>query len=83
VVQLLVIGNGADSLDTSGIRAWTLKNGQLTGVPVEISSNATATEGRVVTLAFKVPQGDDLTLLSYTSGGMTKYVWLRPRQVAS
>jgi hypothetical protein len=30
-----------------------------------------------VTVMLNLQKGDDVTLISYESGGMTKYVWMR------
>ena len=78
MVQLWVIGEGANATDLTGITGWTLRNGTLTGTVVRDEGNNITGKGKLVTVRFDIAAGDDLTLLSYESGGMTKYVWLRP-----
>jgi hypothetical protein len=78
MVQLLVVGNDANSTDLSGIKAWSLKEGMLTGSQMQDNSSNKTANGKLVTVTFDLKKGDDLTLLVFESGGTSKYVWLRP-----
>ncbi|MDW5563743.1 MAG: hypothetical protein SA339_11000 [Methanomassiliicoccus sp.] len=69
-IELALLDNASAS-NISNMMVWTEKNGSMSVTPTMGADNNTIN----VTVALR--SGDDLTLMSYTMGNETRYIWMR------
>jgi hypothetical protein len=70
-IELMVIGENASASDISDMKVWTLNSGVMNATPVVSADN------KSLNVTVNLAEGNDVTLLSYSVGNETKYVWLR------
>ncbi|MBI0583997.1 MAG: hypothetical protein ISF22_07195 [Methanomassiliicoccus sp.] len=70
-IQLMALGNDTVASDFSNFTIWTMHNGTMKVIPVNSSDD------RNITMMVDMKKGDNVTLLSYSVGGDTRYIWLR------
>lgn len=71
-IELLAIGENASVSGISDVKVWTLKGGAISATP-EIGQG-----GQGLNVTVNLTEGNGVTLVQYSAGGETHFVWLRP-----
>jgi hypothetical protein len=70
-IELIKVGNDVSASNITNVTVWTMKAGEM---------NVTAengTDNRTLNVTVKLDKDDNVTLLSYSSGNETRYIFLR------
>lgn len=71
-IELMVAGDNVSASNVTNVTVWTLMNGPMNVTPMVSADN------KSLNVTVPLQSGDRATLMSYTIGNETKYVWLRP-----
>jgi hypothetical protein len=69
-IEMMAIGNSSVS-NLTNITVWTMKEGRMNVTSVPSSDN------KSLNVTVSLQQGDSVTMLSYSLGNETRYIWLR------